>query len=274
MKNRANLISGSIALGLSILLLMVGPAHAFILDMNITDKTPSLGDITTFKLSAEVEENEVVPIDYFVLKLDGVENTACKFLPNATILEGCSGMTISALSSPEFGYSYGYGFLTGKFTFEIDLDTSFYSVGHYTTKLIAFTNGNSVEFLGEDLNIKATKVTACSVRAEDGLLIVEDKEITKNKLNFRIPLQKASQGQGFLTGQNKGRFSYKFDVQEIKRNDDKILRVVTNGEYKLGQKKGVISHAIITLDKKKKTVSVVNDVFQAENLEVSFMKGC
>ncbi len=276
-KTSAKFISGLISISILVLLFMLGPADAFILSLSVSDKSPTIGDIITFNVSAEVESGEIVPINYFIFKLTGKEDSICKFDVNGTIIEGCKGIEISLLSSPEFGFGYGfgYGFKPGTFKFQIKLDTSDYPIGTYDTKLIASISTGDKEFSGDKISINAPIKGVCSVRAEDGLLKINNKTFEDNKLNFIVPLHKASPGKGFLTGQGKReRFLYQFDVLNIIENNNKTLSFLTSGSYRLDQHKGTASQAIVTIDKKTKKASVIDDAFKVKDMDISLIKGC
>lgn len=271
------IISTVTAVAILALLLILGPAEAFILDLMLSEKSPTIGDLITFTASAEVEEGEIIPIEYFILKLEGAELASCKFDVNGTIIEDCKGLIITRLSAPEFGFGfgYGYGFKPGRFIFEIIMDTSLYSIGKYETKLIAVSSGSEIEILGDKFFINAAMKGACSVRADDGNLEIGESEFNNNRLSFIVPLKKASTGQGFLISQEKReRFFYKFNVVNIIENNDKILSVLTSGKYRIGQKKGTISNAVITVNKKTKEVTINDGAFEANNMKISFIKGC
>ena len=66
-------ISAAITAGVVLLLLVVGPAHAFNLNVNILDDTLVSGDVTTFTASAEVESDEQISIDNFRIEFAGPE---------------------------------------------------------------------------------------------------------------------------------------------------------------------------------------------------------
>ncbi len=278
MKTRkTRLIVGFITTAVFLSLFMLGPAEAFILGLAISDNSPLIGDTIKFIASAEVEEGEIIPVDLFILKLEGEENVECKFFPNGTIFEGCKGMSIKNISSPEFGfgYGYGYGFKKGEFLFEITLDTSFYLIGEYMTKLIAVADSSEFEVSGGKLFINAPIKGACSIRAEKGLLELREQSFTNNKLNLIVPLKQASDGQGFLISQEKkDRFLYKFDVVHIIENNNKTLSLKTSGTYRLGRQVEKIAEAIIKIDKNSHIINITDISFEIENMKINFMKGC
>lgn len=273
-KTLARIVSSFITIGLLSLLFMLGPAEAFVLGLTVSEKSSTIGDIITFTASAEIEEGESIPISFFILKIEGKEDVVCKFDTNGTIIEGCKGIEILRLSAPEFGY--GYGFQPGIFNFKITLDSSEYLIGKYNTKLIAVTPSEDIEVSGDKFFINAPVKGICSVRADEGNLILSDEnEFDNNKLSFIIPLKKASNGNGFLTGQgDRERFMYKFKTINIIENNNDRLTVLTSGDYKMDNKKRINAEATITLNKKLKRVAVDSSDFDAEDMHVSLMKGC
>src|SRR3989344_2850108 len=275
-KNLAKVVSSFVTIGLISLLFMLGPAEAFVLGLAVSEKSSTLGDIITFTASAEIEEGESIPISFFILKIEGKEDVMCKFDTNGTIIEGCKGIEISRLSAPELGYGYGYGFQPGVFKFKITLDSSEYSVGKYNTKLIAVTPSEDIEVSGDKFFINAPVKGICSVRANEGILTLSEEDgFDNNRLSFIIPLKKASNGNGFLTGQgDRERFMYKFKTINIKENNNDRLTVLTSGDYKMDNKKKIDAEATITLNKKLKRITVDSSDFDAENMHVTLMKGC
>lgn len=275
-KTLAKVVSSFITIGLLSLLFMLGPAEAFVLGLTVSEKSSTIGDIITFTASAEIEEGESIPISFFILEIEGKEDVICKFDTNGTIIEGCKGIEILRLSAPALGYGYGYGFQPGIFNFKITLDSSEYLIGKYNTKLIAVTPSEDIEVSGDKFFINAPVKGICSVRADEGsLTLSEEDEFDNNKLSFIIPLKKASNGNGFLTGQgDRERFMYKFKTINIIENNNDRLTILTSGDYKIDNKKRINAEAVITLNKKSKEVDIESSDFDAENMHVSLMKGC
>lgn len=269
-------IATALSIAIITLLFALGPVGAFFLELTVSDTSPMSGEVIIFMVSAEVEAGEFIPIDRFILRLNGKEDIECVFLPNGTIVSDCEGISIKNVSSSSKEFDgYGYGFTEGLLKFNITLDTSFYSTGKYKTKIIAIHDGEETEFKGDDIFINSEIKNMCSVRAEDGLLEVDDKVFEKVKLNYHIPLKKAHDGKGFLTGgKGKNRFTYKFEVKNILENNAQNLTALTKGTYKINRKAEKKTEAIIKLDKKSKKVEITDTNISAENLMVTFMRGC
>jgi len=99
------------------ILVFSSPAQAFLIGLTTTDSIVSKGNIINFIASLKIDSDEFVNVDYVNLKINNSNSTAdCKFLLNGTIVNGCSGITITPFtSSAEYGYGYGYiyGYETG-----------------------------------------------------------------------------------------------------------------------------------------------------------------
>ncbi len=274
-------ISAIASIMILLILFMIGPADAFVIGLSISDTSPFIGEIITLSATAEVEEGEIADIDYFKLNLSGPTESICKFDANGTVIEGCLGLTISRTSSPGFGYGYGYGYgyMPGKFTFEIMMDTSFYMVGKYSTKLIASTSLGDHEISGDNILINEPLKGTCSLRADSGLLTTGEENFTNNKmsLNFRVPKKKDPNGQGYLTGQEKkNRFVYKFRIGNILENNSDRLVLESSGVYRVDKEDEKTGMVLITIDKKLDKINVdeKTGAFNAENMDIGFMRGC
>lgn len=117
----------------------------------------------------------------------------------------------------------------------------------------------------------------CSLRAEDGILEVENKTFkSKNKLNFNIPLKNDGPGQGSLTAQDdRERFSLSFEVKEILETNSERLTFKAIGYGGLNKKELNFNEIIVTFDKISNKINITSDKnFNAKNLDVGFIKGC
>jgi len=150
------------------LLILSGPASAFILSLNIIPDNPvTKGESISFTGEIEINSDENLPIDSLLLKLDGNEAVNCLFYPNGTIISGCKGISIDFLGSASFGYGYGYGYsygygynfgygygyTNGKLIYNFTLNTSDYIPGNYSTELTAYIDGESFSTDGNKIII-------------------------------------------------------------------------------------------------------------------------
>ena len=162
------IISGLITFAVITLLIIAGPAEAFVLDISMSDDKPTEGEIVKFDVSAKIEPSDSISnISYFLLEIEKEGSNdviSCKFLPDGTKLTACLNIiNITKKSSAPFGYgysygySYGYGFGEGIFSFEISLDTEGLDHGAYRTRFIAEVEGDVIEKEGKKLIISERK---------------------------------------------------------------------------------------------------------------------
>ncbi|MFH1710712.1 MAG: hypothetical protein ABH840_00200 [Nanoarchaeota archaeon] len=257
-------------------LIFSGPANAFVLSLSIINPVVYSGEIISFVMSADTENNEN-GIDYLTLDLTGSLIYSCKFDANGTIISGCLGMNITIISD-DYGYSYGYGYnILNNIIFQIDLNTSDYRAGVYKTLLTVVQGDSSSDKRGKVINIKKTRkgIIDCSVRGSGGTLEVENADLGKNnKVNFYLPLNNAASGKGYLTGQSRNeRFSYNFDVLEVLNNSDSEARMFVSGNYRLGLSPEVKEDAVIVLNKSG-MINLMSNNINLDEMKITFMKGC
>lgn len=160
-----------LTMGIILLLLIAGPAQAFVLGIEADTDTANIGDIVNFEVSVKIEAGDgVLPVNDLTLILDGPIIRSCLFDVSGSILSGCIGInSITRLDStsfgygysPSFGYGYGYGYgygnSNGELKYKIELDTTNYPVGTYTTELKVSIGNNVFSQSGDDLTIKSKK---------------------------------------------------------------------------------------------------------------------
>ena len=271
--------AGVIAVAVIVLFVLAGPANAFILGLTISDSEIVVGDEVSFIASAEIEDGEVIPINAFILDLSNGISITCTFLPDGTKISSCNGISIQKISDANFSFGYGYnGYTKGILSYNITLNTTHIPAGLYSTKLIAIAGNDRYDFEGGDIRIlgEAPRFESCSVRADDGGLNVGETFFNgRTKLNFNIPKSNAAtKGKGTLTSQSGDRFSYKFDVVKILENEDDIVKIQTQGSYKIGRGEDVETEAVITVDKSLNLINVDSEDFSAQDLLINFIKGC
>jgi hypothetical protein len=148
------------------LLVLSGPAQAFIISLDITEDIIAKGGSISFIGEIDIETGENLPIENMELFLSGPENVNCLFYPNGTIISGCKGLSIDYLgnASLEYGngygyygygynFGYGYGYMEGKLTYNFTLNTTDYLFGNYSTKLTSYIDGNDFSKEGDDILI-------------------------------------------------------------------------------------------------------------------------
>lgn len=155
------IIAGIFTAMILALLVVAGPAEAFILDMSLSDDKPAAGESVTFDVSTEVESADApADVSFFTLFIkheNKKDVISCSFTPDGEILSDCPGITIVKKSSaPEFGYGYS-GFGAGKFAFDIILDTTGIKHGAYRTFFVANVAGEEFEKEGKKLIISERK---------------------------------------------------------------------------------------------------------------------
>ena len=239
-----------ITLFIVIILLLTGPANAYILGLNVLNKEVFKGENINFTASTQIEIGEFLKIDYFILKLNGPMSVECMFHTNGSIINSCPGITIKNISSAPYNFGYGYG--TGLFEYNITLDTSYYFPGQYSTSLVLVDNGNRIEQSGDNITIKTMidELLGCSIRAEDGNLMAEGMDFGDGEISFYIPLGNADVGEGHLTGQKgRNRLSYDFNIIDILINTPGYAEILVSGKYKIGRGAETPETSIIHFDK-------------------------
>ena len=277
----------SITLVILFILISSAPAQAFILGLTVNHGEVMRGGLINFVASIKMT-NEALGFDYLILKLKGSQEGPteinCKFYPNGTILDvnQCPGISIRHTSSIQNYNSYGYNFYsygTGQLEYNITLNTTEYIPTTYKTSIILVMPEKTLEEIGQDINIFAPNNTLknCSLRGEDGIVKVDGRNFTDNKLSFYIPKDTARKGTGTITGQGyRDRFTYSFSINEggsLENSKDRAI-VLISGKYRLGRDAEKMQDAILILDKKNNKVSIYGRNITVENMVVTFKQGC
>jgi hypothetical protein len=267
-------IAGAITVGILIILIMSGPAQAFILGLVIDDNEVEKGEVIDFIGSIEIEANEQLEINYLVLRLNGPEDIECRFNINGSIISGCKGIMIDQISTTP---DYGYGFEQGILSYNFSLDTAYYFSGIYETLIGMVFDGETMLQRGEEITIKANidTLSGCSIRSEGEVLISENQEFGEGKINFHLPLGHANNGKGSLLGQRgRSKFSYKYNIVEILENNENYARILVSGKYKIDRGDEKIENSIIYFDKINNKISLNGDSINLEDTDITFRKMC
>lgn len=151
------------------LLLLSGPANAFILNLEFDDNVDK-GDKVVFTANINIESGEILPVNEIIL---AIGDKTCVFDSSGTMISGCSSMGISNIektitssfeSGNRYGYyngygydfGYGYGYSYGKLEYKITLNTQDYE-GEYKVILKADINGDLFE--GEEKTLTISSKT-------------------------------------------------------------------------------------------------------------------
>ncbi|MBR9703903.1 hypothetical protein GOV12_00700 [Candidatus Pacearchaeota archaeon] len=271
-------ISVGILLVIVCVLIVTGPANAYLVDF-VSDQTViDKGVSASYSITLDLEESENLgDIDYLMFRLnkindgDGIDFD-CKFDSDGGIVSGCNGIEIIKVEETSCDL-YGYG-MGCDLKFNIFVDTTKFDSGEYKTFTIIKFSDVIDETKGNNLNIKEIKDLSCSIRAKEGELSFDGKDYFRTKISFYIPFREAKNGEGYITGQMKrDRFSYKFDVVRILENNEDMLRAEVSGKYRIGPYNVGNELAILTFDKITDEITIVGDMIEHRGGEVYFKKG-
>ena len=265
------------ALTILVILILAAPAQAFISGLTIFNNNVTRGAVVNMVASVN-PENANLNVNYLILNLTAQNNipaaVICKFLPDGTIVSGCTGIKILKVDVLD-----QYGYTLNNLQYNISINTLTYVPADYKTSLSISTDNKTIVQAGSDLQILAvgTLKESCSIRAKDSNIIVNGQSFPyNNKLNFYIPLPNAVNGNGYLIGQsNKQTFDFEFKSVKVLDNDQSTLMLLLiSGKYRIGLGPFVTGNAIITLNKKTNTLSVMGNGINASNMQVTFKNGC
>src|SRR3989344_8608710 len=146
------------------ILLISGPAQAFILKMDIDKNVVKRGENIKFDVSVKIDQSDgTLPVQQLILVLDGPIQRSCVFNPEGQIIGGCIGIvniTKTTNNTYEYGqnslYGYGYGYTTGELNYTIELDSSTYAPGIYNSVLIVEVANNYYNYQGDKINIQSS----------------------------------------------------------------------------------------------------------------------
>ncbi|MFA7707681.1 MAG: hypothetical protein WCX73_01915 [Candidatus Pacearchaeota archaeon] len=259
------------------LIVLSGPANAFLLDLGISKDNVKKGETVNFSISIDAETNEFSNINNLTLVLNGPSKFECKFYANTTIISGCNGIIISLINHELYGYGYGYD---KSLSYNITLNTSQYPIGTYSTKLTVFTDSKSFTKTGTNLTISSggssqnIDINGCSIRAKNGDIYVNGSLFGTNiKLNMNF--KNAGKGQGSITSQaQKSRFAYTFKTKDVLAVNGSNFQVEASGYYKLNKTKFDSEDAIFYIDVKNKKMDVVGENFVINDMDITFSTKC
>ncbi len=263
------------------LIILAGPANAFQLGLDINKDVINQGENAKFQVSANVESGEIIPIDKFIFNISGPKNSVCEFDSKTNIIVGCSDITIRQISvGNETGYDYSYGYKTynpGLLSYELILNTSSYDTGEYHIDLRVISKGDILKKTNGVFYIGANGLNGCSVRADDGEIIIngESFDSPRNKFSMKIPLSQAIDGKGYFTAQaGRNRINYDFKRIMVLHNDENYASVLVTGQVRTGAKDKVSEKAVIYLYKKDKRIDIDGDSFDIQHMDITFMRKC
>ena len=279
---RKNIIFSSVLTVIAVsLLIMLGPANAFVLSLNLMNGGVFVqGEKVEYKVSAQIENGEGKDIQSFRLFFDGPESFSCEFLPNGTLVSFCPFLSIKQTENAPSGFEsgYGYGFLEGKLEYDIILDTTSFDLGRYESKLFVTIDENEMQSdVARIINIaEGDLLNSCSIRAKDGIVDFNGVSISsKNRLSLFVPTSDASKGHGSLTAQNRrDRISYTFKVDKARRVEGGKMVFNISGILRRGVNKtaGTEEKAEIIFDSNNFELKIDGMVLDAKDMDVYFVK--
>lgn len=152
------------------LLVISGPAQAFVLDLTSDKSSVSKGENVVFNASIDIDSNEDLAVKKLVLELIGPETVSCEFNVDGSIIVGCKGITIKRITNGTYlgygynhgeysgyGYNFGYGYgYNGKLEYEITLASDNYQTGLYSTTLRTYIGNEIFSKTGNSLTISSS----------------------------------------------------------------------------------------------------------------------
>ena len=291
-RGRNKVLALTMTFGVLATLFFIGPIRAEIMNIFIEQTDVQIGDQLSFIVSMIVEEKDMTNVSYFIVDLAGPLSITCTFDTEGNKISSCVGVDIIKLTNDTidfnhgYGYGYGYGYCTGygdceetrNLSYQIIINTTEYPAGSYKTNFIALTDKGLVKVEGDNINLveKGTLLETCSVRAKDGNLQVDELDLNGNgKLNFNVAKSSAVLGRGTLIAQKSGnRFSYRFQIVKILKNNEQKALILVKGQYKIGRHNGFEENSVLELDKKNMLVNINGTSVHAQGMKVNFMQGC
>ncbi len=146
------------------ILVFAGPARSFELKLDSNKNNVNSGEKVKFNAEIDINESEILPIEEIEIELNGPEKISCRFNLAGDVLSGCKGMDIKKKQEPKtvFGYGYGYfgygyGLTKGKLSYDIEINTSEYKTGSYSSELKVKIGGKIFKQEGNNLTIEENK---------------------------------------------------------------------------------------------------------------------
>lgn len=279
----SKVIAAILVLGVISILIYSGPAQAFVLSLQIPDTIVNQGDKIKVNINVNPEEgdnsSDVSYLIFKLTKLNGPDNAECKFLRDGSIVSGCDGIEIDKISTDDcedgsYGYGYGYGSKCS-LKYKITINSNLFEVGTYATSLTINAKGKDTTEAGDNIIINLPN-KVCSVRARDGLIQVDEKEFTKNKINFYLPFNNADRGEGYLTGQDgKGRFTFRFKVDKMLYYTNDLIKAQVSGKFRIGNQGNYTDEtAVLTFDRVQNTTSLIGNNVHMTGMKIYFRRYC
>lgn len=273
-ENSRFLVAAVITFGIIAILIISSPANAFILGFTISNPASFQGEQINFKISGEVEADEILDIQSFMLKFIGPENFSCSFAPDGSLISSCP-IIVEKIDLPESS-QYGYGYLPGDIEYNVTLDSTLLETGTYVVSLIAnlpeedkLSGTQNLIILGggDDLG-------TCSLRAKGGTSIFEDNNFgSKNTLNLFNPKNIAVDGRGLLTMiKGRERVTYEFAVKKAYQLDRYTIIFETTGTSKENRNPAEERTAAIIYNTLSSEISVYGSDIQVTEMKVNFAR--
>jgi hypothetical protein len=154
------LLSFGITSMVLIILVLAGPAFAYIVTLNVVDDEVYEGENVEFSANVDIAENEFVDVQNLKLNINGEESLSCVFDVNGNEISGCENVEIELISLPEYEFGYG-GYNNGNMSYNIRVHTNELEVGEYSSELVLNVAGNEEVYPGSSFEILDHKVTIC-----------------------------------------------------------------------------------------------------------------
>jgi len=120
---------------------------------------------------------------------------------------------------------------------------------------------------------------SCSLRAEGGMIEINQNNLTKNKISFFIPLANDGLGEGsIISSGGENRLSLDFKVTEILNTDNESLVFDAVGEGRLNRENVDFDNIHVEYNRANNYVLITGmgdeNFFSSIPLEVYFKEGC
>ncbi|PIN90578.1 hypothetical protein COU57_03185 [Candidatus Pacearchaeota archaeon CG10_big_fil_rev_8_21_14_0_10_32_14] len=295
---RSKVLALTMTIGILATLFFIGPIKAEIMNVFIGETDITIGEQLYFDVSMIIDKTDMMNVSSFIVDLAGPVSITCNFDTEGNKISSCVGIDVLKLSNDTMNFhdGYGYGYCSGygsccgvygygyncnktvNLTYQIIINTTLYPAGSYKTYFIALTNKGPIKTQGKNINFieNGTILESCSIRAKDGSLLVDGLDLDGNgKLNFNVPKSNAALGRGTLVAQKGNtRFTYKFRVEKILKNDEQKSLILVDGSYKVRRQDGINEESVLELDKQNNLININGTTIHVQGMEVNFLRGC
>ena len=188
-KSNASAICLAVTITIISLLIISGPANAFILGLNADKSHVDAGEYVTFDVSLKIESADgIADVQKLILALNGPTNRECIFDVNGNKISGNLCENIIAINKIDttthnygyaygYGYRYGYGYSNGELKYQIIIDTEGFYAGSYNPILKIFIGDEIHTQIGNQLTInQATTSNGENGASRDDNLIKPENE--------------------------------------------------------------------------------------------------